>query len=323
MQLLVFEYITGGGFNGQSLPPTLLTEGSAMLSALLADCFRLKDLSVRVLLEERCLALASNLPCDIIKIPPAADVLAIFERSLAWADAVWLIAPESEGILHALCERVEKAEKPLLTSSASAVALTADKWLTYQYLQTHQLPTAPTRLLSEPIDDKVDSWIVKPRDGAGCFDTWHFENYADLQVFIASREQLQLSIMQPFITGVPASLSCLFAHERAEIICVNEQRISSVAGQLQWLASEVNSLPCLPLYQQWADKIAQTLPGLHGYVGIDFISDHASGWILEINPRLTTSYAGIYAALGRNLVAEVVHGIMGIRLATRSYSHQV
>lgn len=48
------------------------------------------------------------------------------------------------------------------------------------------------------------------------------------------------------------------------------------------------------------------MPQLFGYAGIDFIQTEAGeDLVLEINPRLTTSYAGIKQALGVN-VAELV-----------------
>ena len=47
------------------------------------------------------------------------------------------------------------------------------------------------------------------------------------------------------------------------------------------------------------------VPGLRGYIGVDLILDeHAPGVsVVEINPRLTTSYVGLRAALGQNLMA--------------------
>ena len=42
------------------------------------------------------------------------------------------------------------------------------------------------------------------------------------------------------------------------------------------------------------------LPGLAGYVGMDVIVDDGRVTVLEINPRLTTSYAGLHRAIGRN-----------------------
>ena len=58
-------------------------------------------------------------------------------------------------------------------------------------------------------------------------------------------------------------------------------------------------------YQKLASQIAQVFPNLFGYVGIDLIENQDACFILEINPRLTTSFVGIEKALGIN-VAELV-----------------
>ena len=51
--------------------------------------------------------------------------------------------------------------------------------------------------------------------------------------------------------------------------------------------------------QSVADIIAHALPGLWGFVGVDLILDPQPR-VLEINPRLTTSYVGLREAYGIN-----------------------
>ena len=42
------------------------------------------------------------------------------------------------------------------------------------------------------------------------------------------------------------------------------------------------------------------MPGLAGYIGVDVIVGDADIRVLEVNPRLTTSYAGLEQAIGCN-----------------------
>jgi predicted ATP-grasp superfamily ATP-dependent carboligase len=42
------------------------------------------------------------------------------------------------------------------------------------------------------------------------------------------------------------------------------------------------------------------MPGLAGYVGVDLIVGENAITVLEVNPRLTTSYAGLRRAIGAN-----------------------
>ena len=55
-----------------------------------------------------------------------------------------------------------------------------------------------------------------------------------------------------------------------------------------------------PQFEFIANRIAQTLPDLAGYVGIDVIVDDDEIIVVEINPRLTTSYIGLRESIGAN-----------------------
>jgi len=52
--------------------------------------------------------------------------------------------------------------------------------------------------------------------------------------------------------------------------------------------------------------VAQAIPGLWGYVGIDLVDTADGPQVIEINPRLTTSYCGLASALGINPAARVL-----------------
>jgi predicted ATP-grasp superfamily ATP-dependent carboligase len=83
------------------------------------------------------------------------------------------------------------------------------------------------------------------------------------------------------------------------------QHFDFINQQYQLADIVVNHHQDLGVYQSVIANIAQALPELWGYVGIDLIETATQTSVLEINPRLTTSFVGIYEALGIN-VAEVV-----------------
>ena len=56
-----------------------------------------------------------------------------------------------------------------------------------------------------------------------------------------------------------------------------------------------------------ARRIAAAIPGLRGFVGVDFVLGiDGRATVLEVNPRLTSAYVGLSARLGRNLAAEIL-----------------
>jgi predicted ATP-grasp superfamily ATP-dependent carboligase len=73
----------------------------------------------------------------------------------------------------------------------------------------------------------------------------------------------------------------------------------------------VNYTDQLEAYQILVDAIALALPELWGYVGVDLIETPEQTWVLEINPRLTTSFVGIHEALGLNVVEAIMQLVNG------------
>jgi predicted ATP-grasp superfamily ATP-dependent carboligase len=56
----------------------------------------------------------------------------------------------------------------------------------------------------------------------------------------------------------------------------------------------------LEAFNTLAQKIAQAMPDLAGYVGVDLIVHQGEYFVLEVNPRLTTSYIALHQACGCN-----------------------
>jgi len=64
-----------------------------------------------------------------------------------------------------------------------------------------------------------------------------------------------------------------------------------------------------PALRRLAQQVAQALPGLKGFVGIDLVWHATQGpVVIELNPRVSCAYVGLSERLGRNLAAEVLAG---------------
>ena len=316
MKILVFEYITGGGFNKQELPNSLIGEGSLMLNALLDNLIQLKQtrlnyLEITAMLDWRLDGSLGMAGINIVLIRSELDISIEFARSVSQADLVWPIAPESDGILQSLCQTVETLDKVLLTSPATAVAIASDKFKTYELLVRHHIAAVPTRKLSDSSLDSFkegDQWMVKPVDGVGCADSLVITDPQDFQQMIARKGAY---IIQPHLQGAKISLSCLFKQGRGWLVCANLQHFEFICRQYHLVDIVVNYHPDLARYQPLVAKIALALPDLWGYVGIDLIASPGCTWVLEINPRLTTSFVGIYAALGVNIAEAILLLLQG------------
>jgi hypothetical protein len=54
-----------------------------------------------------------------------------------------------------------------------------------------------------------------------------------------------------------------------------------------------------------AQSALALLPGLQGYVGVDLVLSGSDAWLIEINPRLTTSYIGLRQLIQLNLAQAI------------------
>jgi len=298
----VFEFISGGGFNQQTLPESLAKEGSLMLQAVLDDFAKLRQIKITVMLDWRFVDRINShyATTDIIK--PEQDYQQRFLQLAQQADAIWPIAPESDGILQQLCQTVTDLGKILLTSNAAAVALAGNKYLSYQRLCQYKIATVNTHLLNA-FRFTTGEWLVKPVDGVGCQDSYIINNETDLAKLVGSPENY---LIQPHLQGQKTSLSCLCKQGRAWLLSVNIQHFAIENQQYQLTSITVNQSSQHSRYQPLCQAVAAAMPDLWGYVGIDLIETRDDILVLEINPRLTTSFTGINRALGINVAEQVL-----------------
>ena len=66
-----------------------------------------------------------------------------------------------------------------------------------------------------------------------------------------------------------------------------------------------------------------TVPGLFGYVGVDVVLSDACDWVIEINPRLTTSYLGLRALAEDNLAEMMVRVARGENVEAPRWKDEV
>jgi predicted ATP-grasp superfamily ATP-dependent carboligase len=309
LKILVFEYITGGGLNKSDLPESLAREGLLMLQSLLDNLVAIGMVECLIMLDFRMVGRLAPNPYKIHIIVSEHECRQEFIRLMSLCDAVWPIAPESDFILQTLCEQVERLGKLLLTSPASVVAIAGNKWLTYQHLRQHSINTVPTQRLSD-FCFTPGEWIVKPIDGVGCEDSYLVSGQEDFDTVTASLDKHKY-IIQPHLQGEKTSLSCLFKQGRGWLLCANRQQFDIINKQYHLTGITVNFTSDTSLYQDLVNDVAKAMPDLWGYAGIDLIITPDQLFVLEINPRLTTSYAGVSSALGINCADAVLDLLSG------------
>ena len=296
MRLFVCEYITGGGLRRQPLPPALLRDGQAMFAALYAQLQLVSGLHTFTTCDDRLPAVPGAIP-----ITESTDVLALWRRCLQDADAAWIIAPESDGILLRLRNMTDDAGCFFIGCDARSIELCGSKRRMADYFAGHGITCIETVSPSDPLPRNDGGWIVKPDDGAGCEETWYFATPRQIQDWKNLCQDKHRFIVQPYVDGIQASLSVLYGDNRCEILACNEQCIEFRANEVRHTGVRVGALnDRIGALAGFAEATGKALPGLHGYVGLDLILTDGGPVLAEINPRLTTSYAGLAGVLDCN-----------------------
>ena len=301
MQILLYEDICGGGHADQ-LPTSLLTEGLAMLRANLADFSRSGN-NVVTILDERVPSDWSlrykQLRVETISSPNESD--RCFKQLVSEVDQVLVIAPEIDHRLMALCQLVDASQAKSLNSTCEAVQLCSDKLLLAKFLGEQGINVIPT--FDSP--DRVTGYedlVRKSRHGCGSIDIQRVprNRLAELD----QHSQSEAFVWQPFVIGEHFSVSCFMHPDHGQLtIFPPARQLLSNDGRFQYLGGQIDvDVPMAPAIKLMAQSVVEAIPDLRGYFGIDFIMTPEDVPVLvEMNPRMTTSYVGYRQATDLNL----------------------
>ncbi|WP_181376140.1 ATP-grasp domain-containing protein [Novimethylophilus kurashikiensis] len=295
LKVFVCEFITGGGLYNAPLPDSLAREGQAMLEAMLHDIGAIPGVSLTTTRDIR-LPVLEMAGIEVIQV--AGDIDQCWTQCIDEADLVWAVAPESGGELQRLASM---AQHKWLGCSPEAIRLATSKSATAHRLRAHGVPTVATFF---PDDNgwigASEKWVAKPDDGVGCGDMRIFDDAELLKEWL-NDGRTDTHVIQPWLPGEATSLSMLCRDGIAQLLSCNRQLIETCQGEFHYRGSRLNDFSAhWDVFQALASQVAAAMPELYGYVGVDAMLHQGQLTVLEVNPRLTTSYAGLRQAIGLN-----------------------
>jgi predicted ATP-grasp superfamily ATP-dependent carboligase len=309
MHIFVYEWVSGGGLLGLegAMPESLLREGMTMARAVGEDLAKLPIARVTLLRDVRVMDLSAP-GCELIGVDSPCQRNELLEEQFRSADAVLLIAPETDGHLLRLVREAESLGAKLFSPGSDFVRVASDKATTADRLAAAGVPT-PEGITLESEESLPNHFqypaVLKPLDGAGSEDTYLVSGPNDSPPAYAWPRRLER-----YHHGMAASVSVLLAGAEATALMPCQQRLST-DGRLRYLGGRA------PLAEGLASRAARlalqaaaAMPPTVGYVGVDLVlgatPTGAQDVVIEINPRLTTSYTGLRAATSTNLAGAML-----------------
>ena len=303
MKHFLFEFITGGGLIGQALPDNMVFEARIMVNTLVKELIKCGHFKVSITKDDRVESFRGGVIQHSINMP-VKEMLPGYIRE---SDICWLIAPESENSLYNLTDLFIKNASLFIGSDLNAVKIASSKLMTCNILKKENISTPDTKLVDDIIPDSKSGWIIKPNDGVGAESCNYIINKTELREKIGSYKNNNY-IIQPYIDGEHMSMSLFIYNEKIQLLSCNKQEIILKKNSIRLKGIYVNEfLTYADEMRELAENIISVISGFSGYIGIDLVRKNNKFYVIDINPRFTTAYAGISASLGINVTEMILN----------------
>jgi predicted ATP-grasp superfamily ATP-dependent carboligase len=327
----MFECFSGGGYSDQKLSSSILSEAYGMARSLTSD-FKEAGHKVTTLMDSRLMAF--NPPNEADKIVSVSSPHEVYEKLKelsSLVDAVYVIAPESGQVLEKLLETVEDAGGTTLNCEIDAIRRVSNKMTTYRTLENIGLRVPETVLIDihetaanirRLIKDLGYPLVFKPLDGVSCGGLSIVKDEKEIEGAVKKIEQESMSgkfVAQKVIGGNAASACVISTGKKALSVTLNRQfvTLASPDGESTYKGGAVpfdHSLKKEAL--RAAETAVEAVNGLKGYVGVDMILTDEEPVVIEVNPRLTTSYIGLKKAANFNVANAIADAVIRQKLPT-------
>ncbi|MBC8354104.1 MAG: ATP-grasp domain-containing protein [Planctomycetes bacterium] len=309
MRIFLYEFITSGGMLAvapHEVPSgSLLREGAAMFASLAEDLAEIPETEVVAMRDVR-LSITDPPGLSSVSITNSQDEASHFDMLATNADWTIVIAPEFEKILLNRVRRIEELGGRLLGPNSRIVGLGTSKESTIAHLSIHGIRTpAGYRYNAGCEIPKTLRFpaVLKPDDGAGSQGVHRIERRESSTGIPEGSFRLE-----EFQQGTAASVAVVSGSDSRLVLPACSQQLAE-DGSFQYVGGKVPlDEPLRSRAEQLALKVVRTLPNCLGYVGVDMIlgASPDSDTVIELNPRLTTSYVGLRQLARGNLAAAII-----------------
>lgn len=241
-------------------------------------------------------------------------------------DAAYIVAPESNNVLQTLVTNIEQADVTSLNCSASDIGKVSDKSVILAHAKEMGLPTPATVIISTredvaEIERTIDGrlgfpLVIKPLDGVGCTGLSVARNERQVAGAVAKvirESSSEYFVAQELIHGTAVSVSLLSTGKVTLPVSLNKQDVSLMVPEFTSTYNGGQVPLNSPRKREaftLAEKLVRSFRGLRGYVGVDLVLTEEEPIVIEVNPRLTTSYVGMRKITGFNPAQAIINAVV-------------
>ena len=301
-----------------------------MLRALAAD-FKAAGHSVATILDSRLVAFKVPLQADCTaQVASSGELDAAFEAATESAETNFVIAPESAGVLEALVRKVERFGSSSLNCNSAAIHSVANKPMLLEHVKRlgiqvpkslrvhiHETNASVAKSVNEELGFPA---ILKPANSTGCSALSVVNDAKQIETAIAKIRAIspaETFLAQELILGTAASVSIYSNGQEALPVSLNQQSVTLATPD----ADSSYDSGVVPLKNPFkgqafsaAKRIVESIRGVRGYLGVDMVLTEDGPIVIEVNPRLTTSYVGLRMVSGFNLAEALTDSVLGRKL---------
>ena len=291
-KILIFEYITGGGLIENKLNYSLLNEANIILDSLIKESKN----TVHFFCDYRHKYKNNN--NAILVYPNNKDI--IFDSNfISKYDYFLPICPEIDLILFNYVKKIrQKKITNIHISDNKSLLIASDKLMLKEACNQFMIPN-PDSYSSK---SKNNKFITKDRYGCGC------NNISIINDPL--RKNSSNMIHENYIPGKSYSANLYIKDSGYKLISINQQHISRKNTSLKLDSIDVNIYPSFNnMIYKFIDDILNVIPGLRGFIGFDFIFNNDKIFLIEINPRFTTSMALIEKCKNNHILSYINNNI--------------
>jgi predicted ATP-grasp superfamily ATP-dependent carboligase len=327
-RVLVFEWLVGGGLLVDTQPledcSSMFRQGALMRRAIAED-FAAAGCEVLTTTDGRWSEIFEI--GELIAIASGEELPGRLRELANKADFLFVIAPESEGRLVRVLDWLEPFTERLLSPERKWAELFSDKQATCDWLQRLgvRVPSGRSWLSGH------DVWppsvalpaVCKPNDGCGGEGIrLVFENWGD-----ESRLRSGQWRIETLVEGEAVSVVALLGGKERVLLQPTRQLFSSDAFGVYAGGEMIVDEQLVAAVWRAVEPALKALEGVRGVVGFDLVLERetcaeqwraAGEWlvtVVEVNPRLTSSYLGLREYYGNNLADCLLRLVGGEPLA--------